>query len=146
MILLPERRSSFFTGYFILFFLLRVSQIQADVVVVGYYTSWTKSTYPADKVKFENLTHINHAFAWPESNGNIAKYSNIPDVPLIAQTHLAGKKILISFAIYALDIKFTNYSSLDQYSLKNLKRTVILTFSLTLRMLTYMNMQTIILI
>lgn len=124
MILLPERRSSFFIGYFILFFLLRVSQIQADVVVVGYYTSWTKSTYPADKVKFENLTHINHAFAWPESNGNIAKYSNIPDVLLIAQTHLAGKKILISFGGWGNSAGFSPMTA-DTSARKNFIQNVV---------------------
>ena len=94
---LPKMPASLSITCFILLIIVWIGPIHAQVVVVGYFTSWTESTYPAEKVKFENLTHINHAFAWPESNGNIAKYSNVPDLPLIAQTHQSGKKILISF-------------------------------------------------
>jgi GH18 family chitinase len=45
--------------------------LRADKLVVGYYPSWFKSVLPAEDIQFENLTHINHAFAWPESNGQI---------------------------------------------------------------------------
>lgn len=64
--------------------------------VVGYYPGWVKSKLPANRVQFEYLTHLNHAFAWPLANGNITAYSEIAHPELIAATHQAGRKILIS--------------------------------------------------
>jgi len=64
--------------------------------VVGYYPGWMKTKLPATAVKFEYITHINHAFAWPLANGDIAAYSEITHPDLIAATHQAGRKILIS--------------------------------------------------
>jgi chitinase len=64
--------------------------------VVAYYPGWTRSKLPANRVKFEYLTHINHAFAWPLANGSITGYGEINHPELIAETHKAGKKILIS--------------------------------------------------
>lgn len=64
--------------------------------VVGYYPGWMKSKLPAARVKFEYITHINHAFAWPLANGNIAAYNEIDHPELITTAHQAGRKILIS--------------------------------------------------
>lgn len=55
-----------------------------------------KTKLPANKVKFEYITHINHAFAWPLADGSITGYSEINHPELIAETHKAGRKILIS--------------------------------------------------
>ena len=64
--------------------------------VVGYYPGWMKGKLPAHRVKFEHLTHINHAFAWPLADGGISAYAEINHPELITATHQAGKKILIS--------------------------------------------------
>ncbi len=64
--------------------------------VVAYYPGWMKGKLPADRVKFEHITHINHAFAWPRADGSIAAYSEINHPELITATHQAGKKVLIS--------------------------------------------------
>lgn len=64
--------------------------------LVGYYPGWMKSKLPATRIKFEYLTHINHAFAWPLANGDITAYSEINHPELVAATHQAGRKILIS--------------------------------------------------
>jgi hypothetical protein len=63
---------------------------------VGYYPSWLRMTLPANKIQFENLTHIVHAFAWPENNGKISLYGDLKYPDLVAATHSAGKKILIA--------------------------------------------------
>jgi chitinase len=55
-----------------------------------------KSKLPANRVKFEYITHLNHAFAWPLADGGITGYSEITHPELIAETHKAGKKILIA--------------------------------------------------
>jgi chitinase len=64
--------------------------------VVAYYPGWMKTKLPANKVKFEHITHINHAFAWPLANGAITGYSEINHPELIAEAHKAGSKVLIS--------------------------------------------------
>jgi len=64
--------------------------------VVGYYPAWNRYTFPADKIEYEHLTHITHAFIWPKSDGKLDKYSTIPYPDLVDMTHQAGKKILIS--------------------------------------------------
>jgi chitinase len=63
---------------------------------VGYYPAWNRYTFSADKIEFEHLTHITHAFIWPKSDGSLDKYSTIPYPDLVDKTHQAGKKILIS--------------------------------------------------
>ena len=65
--------------------------------VVGYYPDWLESTLPPQNIKFENLTHIVHAFAWPESNGHISMYSGMLNPNLNNAVHNAGKKILLAF-------------------------------------------------
>jgi chitinase len=64
--------------------------------VIGYYPGWMKTTLPANKVRFQHLTHINHAFAWPNADGSISSYSEIDHPELIDAAHQAGTKILIA--------------------------------------------------
>jgi chitinase len=77
-------------------FLLAAMPVLAQHRVVAYYPGWMRSRLPANKVLFQHLTHINHAFAWPLANGSITGYSEINHPELIAEAHKAGKKILIS--------------------------------------------------
>jgi chitinase len=64
--------------------------------VVGYYPGWMKTKLPASKVLFQHITHINHAFAWPNADGSISSYTEINHPELITAAHQAGRKILIS--------------------------------------------------
>lgn len=68
----------------------------AQIRVVGYYPAWLRATLPASRIEYENLTHIIHAFAWPERNGNLAHYSDLLYPELITRTHAAGQQILIA--------------------------------------------------
>jgi chitinase len=81
---------------FTLAFLFSALPTLAQPRVVAYYPDWMRSRLPANKVLFQHITHINHAFAWPLANGNITGSSDINHPELIAETHKAGKKILIS--------------------------------------------------
>jgi chitinase len=66
--------------------------------VVGYYPMWLKGALPASHVRFEYLTHVMHAFAWPNADGSISTAEGaIADTAIINSTHRAGKKILLSF-------------------------------------------------
>jgi len=84
-----------------LFFLLLIvgcyCSILAQFKVVGYYPDWLKTTLPPNKIEFENIDYIIHAFAWPNSDGTIGKYSGLLYPQLNHAVHDANKKILISF-------------------------------------------------
>jgi chitinase len=80
--------------------LFTLAFVSADVLsqvrVIGYYPMWARTTLPPREVKFNYLTHIMHAFAWPDTNGVISAYDAVSDTALINATHRAGRKILIS--------------------------------------------------
>ena len=67
-------------------------------VVAGYYADWTTDTYPPSAIKMENLTHIMHAFIWPNADGSLAyRPGFLTPVPELTQrAHAAGKKVLLS--------------------------------------------------
>ncbi len=69
---------------------------QQQSVVAGYYAYWLRDAVPASSLKYDYLTHVNHAFAWPDSNGTIVTPDGVPDGDLVYATHQAGKKILIA--------------------------------------------------
>jgi len=75
---------------------LRFVSSFSDEIVVGYYPAWNRSILPADKIEYENLTHIAHAFIWPNANGSLSTYSYFHYNQLITETHNAGKKIIVS--------------------------------------------------
>ncbi|HTR81331.1 MAG TPA: glycosyl hydrolase family 18 protein [Bacteroidota bacterium] len=65
--------------------------------VVGYYPMWERTTLAAAAVRYDILTCINHAFAWPNTDGSIASDDNVVDTAIINTTHRNGRKILLSF-------------------------------------------------
>lgn len=80
----------------ILFLLCSSCKALPDFKTVGYYPSWKRGVFPVEKIAFKNLTHIAHAFIWPKSDGSIATYDNFLYPQLVAKTHQAGKKIIVS--------------------------------------------------
>jgi chitinase len=63
--------------------------------IVGYYESW--SGLKISNIEFNNITHVIHAFAWPDTDGSIGMSYKVPDSDLVSAVHKASKKILISF-------------------------------------------------
>ncbi|MBI2429899.1 MAG: T9SS type A sorting domain-containing protein [Ignavibacteriales bacterium] len=66
--------------------------------VIGYYPGWYGVTFPASALKYNYLTHINHAFAFPDAEGNLkinAAYK-IPDAALVSAAHTANVKVSLS--------------------------------------------------
>jgi chitinase len=91
---------------------LLIDSISAQYKVIGYYADWLKEILPAGKVQYENLTHINHAFATVDAQGRLGYSSQFLYPALNAIAHEHTIKILIAvggwgnagnFALMALD-------------------------------------------
>lgn len=78
----------------------------AEKYVIGYYRSWHKKAYPHTAVPYQFLTHIAHAFIWPEANGNLAMdpFFLYPD--LVKTAHENGVKIVVSLGGWGNDEGF----------------------------------------
>lgn len=82
---------------FMLFFLLYgVLSAQTEKKVIGYYRSWAKSDMPAQKIQFDKITHVIHAFIWPEQDGSLSYESDFLYPQLNQLAHQAGRKVLVS--------------------------------------------------
>ncbi len=81
----------------IVVFFLFTNSILSQKLIVGYYPHWLKNNLPADKIQFDNLTHIIHSFAWPSSSGEIKSYSGLIDADLNNKVHQSNGKILLAF-------------------------------------------------
>lgn len=70
-------------------------QLPGGFKVVGYYPSWEPTKI--NTVQFNNLTHINYAFAIPTSEGGLLPLEN-PDAArqLIQQAHQNNVKVLLA--------------------------------------------------
>ena len=67
-------------------------------IVVGYYPEWRVNIYPPSAIPLQHLTHVIHAFAWPNADGSLSYPTGfLAPVPELAQrVHAAGKKLLVS--------------------------------------------------
>jgi chitinase len=72
------------------------SPTRPNKVIMGYYPSWEKGTYGHAEIPFEYLTHIAHAFAWPDASGNLVVPADLLDPALNAAAHAAGVKMILS--------------------------------------------------
>lgn len=77
-------------------FLFWAMNLAAGEIVVGYYPSWLRSTLPAQRMQYQNLTHICHAFVWPDVNGNLKMDYNFVYPDLNASAHENNVKVLLS--------------------------------------------------
>ena len=65
-------------------------------VVLGYYPSWKRAEFDPAKIRWENLTHINHAFIKPDAEGNLVVPPDYLDPELVAAAHARGVKVDVS--------------------------------------------------
>ena len=79
-----------------------------EKLVIGYYPHWLKDDLPPEEIDLENLTHIIHAFAWPNSDGTLSTYNGMIDGNLNYQVHLSGKQILISLGGWGNSTAFSD--------------------------------------
>ena len=79
-----------------------------EKLVIGYYPHWLKSDLPPEKIDLNILTHIIHAFAWPNSDGTLSTYNGMIDANLNYQVHLGAKQILISLGGWGNSTAFSD--------------------------------------
>lgn len=64
--------------------------------VIGYYASWKKAEFPHTLIAYKYLTHIAHAFAWPDPQGNLVIPQGYSYPELLQTAHANGVKVLLS--------------------------------------------------
>ncbi len=65
-------------------------------VVMGYYPSWARAEFDHAKIAFGSLTHIAHAFAWPDAAGNLVAPAGFLYPDLNDAARAAGVKMVLS--------------------------------------------------
>ena len=79
----------------------KVSQVppppaRPSKVVMGYYVSWKQVEFDHTKVQYRYLTHIAHAFAWPDSSGELVVPPGFLTPELNAAARKNGVKVIVS--------------------------------------------------
>ena len=65
--------------------------------VIGYYPQWVQANLTPENIDSDIITHVIHAFAWPDNDGNILSYDNMISETITNKIHEKGGKILLSF-------------------------------------------------
>ena len=71
--------------------------------MVGYYPDWMRNEFPPVHLDLDVLTHVMHAFAWPDVNGNIMSYDNMFN---ISNSGIIHKKFILSLGGWGNDQGF----------------------------------------
>lgn len=74
--------------------------------VVGYYPEWVQSGFPISDIDLSVVTHVNHAFAWPDENANIESYANMFNLSNAQTIHEQGGKFLLSLGGWGNNVGF----------------------------------------
>lgn len=79
----------------------QVSQVpeapsRPNKVVMGYYASWKKAEFDHSKIDYKYLTHIAHAFAWPDASGDLVVPAGFLYPELNTAARAAGVKMILS--------------------------------------------------
>lgn len=80
-------------------------------MVIGYYPSWGYATYPYYKIDYTQLTHICHAFIYPQNDGSITKDSWFIVPEFIPAAHAHNVNVLVSVGGWGFDAQFTALAS-----------------------------------
>jgi chitinase len=65
-------------------------------VVMGYYRTSNRGVLDHTGIEYQYLTHIAHAFAWPDASGNLVVPAGLLYPELNAAAHAGGVKMVIS--------------------------------------------------
>jgi len=62
--------------------------------VVGYYPYWMQTEFSVNDIDMTVVTHVIHAFGWPDQNGNVLSYSNMFNPNIAGPIHDESGKFL----------------------------------------------------
>ncbi len=65
-------------------------------VVIGYYPSWARDSFGCERIEYASLTHISHAFTWPDSEGNLIVPDDYLYPELVETAHQNQVKMIMS--------------------------------------------------
>ena len=79
----------------------QVSQVppeptRPNKIVMGYYRTSNRAVLDHTQIAYEYLTHIAHAFAWPDASGNLVIPNGFLYPELNAAAHARGVKMILS--------------------------------------------------
>jgi len=80
-------------------------------IVMGYYPAWAKAEFGHDQIAYANLTHIAHAFAWPDASGNLVVPAELLYPALNSAARAAGVKMILSLGGWGNCAGFPGMSS-----------------------------------
>ncbi len=83
--------------------------------VVGYYASWKRAELDHTRIGYSMLSHIAHAFVWPDASGNLVVPKNFLYPELVAESHAYGVKVLLSVGGYGNSAGFPGTSGAPEY-------------------------------
>jgi len=80
-------------------------------VVIGYYPSWARSDFGHLKIDYAALTHISHAFTWPDAQGNLVVPDDYIYPELVQAAHDHQVKMIMSIGGWGNCDGFSGMSS-----------------------------------
>ncbi len=82
--------------YIVILLLFSAFTLNAQSLLVGYYPSWNQDTFTANEVLWDRVTHVAHAFVWPEADGSLGYDSGFWYEGLTDQAHQNNRKVFLS--------------------------------------------------
>ena len=79
--------------------------------VVGYYPKWMQDEFPVSEIDLSVVTHVIHAFAWPDTEGNVLSYSNMLSSSHSETIHAGGGKFLLALGGWGNDVGFATVAA-----------------------------------
>ncbi len=75
---------------------ISVLTLNAQSLLVGYYPSWFQDSFTASDVQWDRVTHVDHAFVWPEADGSLGYEAGFWYDGLIQQAHQNNRMVFLS--------------------------------------------------
>lgn len=73
----------------------RREERMSGYVIQGYYPYWVSSSVPPSVVAFEELTHVSHAFVWPEADGRLHVPRRFEPGEVVRRARASGCKVIL---------------------------------------------------
>jgi chitinase len=92
--------------------------------VIGYYPSWKRAEFDHTRIGYSFLTHIAHAFVWPDASGNLVVPKNFLYPELVSESHAHGIRILLSLGGYGNSTGFPGTASTSENRIRFIDQVV----------------------